>query len=475
MGLVTTDDFAHLMKAKRKTPIGTTKDLEFKTFDEAWDFLIAPYKAAYDTNDATSIDTYLSESGFADMCAGLKAFIEKNEAYAVIFSNGLIPMQRELVTITEEICKLYVEPYTKSHEELTKLWERRIANAEVFQQFVEDTIQTELFRANNGNSVLDNISKEEYEKIFTNDFYAEIAKGVAEVIYDNKRTFLASQAMRAIRDDITIQYWPPKIKFKDNGQFQTVFGDLAFPLIKEKLTEIITNRLKYTLETIESGQDKTIANMFSPVADKIKLIFEQKWNNLFKDDKGFEMNAYLTVPRDLKGYVVEKTTEASGTDLTSDLSIGATLLGGVVVQISAVVTGIAAMIAGYIAFILCDPTFTVLIVCVLLGIGGAIVSTIAGGYVREKFVEFLTEKIEPKIKADASASFRHMIDEQMKAILVRYSDGRVVDIQKMRNQRDIALTPNPHQEENCFRAIEILQKVNDQLICYGNYSKTNLK
>lgn len=473
LGLASSEDFAHLMHAKRKTPLGVEKKLYFENFNDAWLFYMSPYKMAYGTNDSTPIDIYLSESGFVNMVTALKAFIERNEAYAVILANGLIPMKRELVSISEDLCKLYVEPYTKSHEELAKIWERRINSAYTFQQYVTKTVQAELFNANQGKSVLDNISEEEYAKIFTSEFYSEIAKGIAEVLYDNKSTFLASQAMRAIKDDVEIQYLPPKIKFKDNGRFQTVFGDLAFPLIKQKLTEIITNKLKYTLETIESGQSMTVTNLFTPIADKIELLCEREWNNLFSGDKGFDMGSYLTIPKDLKGYVIEKKAEAAGTDFTSDLSIGATLLGGVVVQISAVVTGIAAMIAGYIGFILCDPTFTALIVCVLLGIGGAIVSLIAGDYVREKFVEFLTNKIGPKIKADASSSFREIIDSQMKAILERYADGRVVDIQKMKNQRDIALTPSSNQEDYCFRAIEILQKINHQLGAYDSYSKTN--
>lgn len=475
MGLATCDDFAHLMHAKLKIPIGEEKELEFKDFSESWEFLIAPYKAAYGTSKESSLDTYLTYSGFVAMCEGLKAFVEKNEAYAIILSNALIPMRRELVLITEDLCKRYVEPYTKSHKELTELWEQRIARAEVFQKIVTDTVQTELFHTNNGKSVLDIISEEEYAKVFTSDFYYYISRGIAEVLYDNKSTFLASQAMRAIREDITIQYFPPKIKFKDNGRFQKVFEDLASQLIKKKLMEMITSRLKYTLETIERGQDQTITNLFSPIADKIKLILEQEWNNLFKEDKGVNMGNYITTPRDLSGYVIEKKAETSGGDLTSDLFIGATLLGSIMVEISAIVTGIASMIAGYIGMILCDPTFTVLIVCVLLGIGGMIISCIAGDYVRDKFVESLTKQIKPKIDTDVCTSFHKIIDDQMKTILEKYADGMVVDIQKMKNQRDIALTPNLHQEEHCFRAIEILQKINQQIVTYDNYLKNNFK
>lgn len=468
-------DFVHLMRAKRKTPFGPAKELNFQTFDEAWLFHIKAYKEIYDTDDTSSAKEYLDKAGFSAIVTALKTFVEKNEASAVILSNGLIPMRCELVAIKRELCKRYIEPYTTSHEELVRLWKERITNSEDFQNFVTDTVETELFHANNRLTVCDSISYEEYEKIFTSDFYSEIAKEIAGVLYDNKSTFIASQAMRAIRDDVSIQVFPPKIKFKDNGRFQKVFSDLVSPLIKDKLTKVISYRLKYALETIDSEQDKTIANMFSPVAKNIKLILERKWNTIFEDDNGFDMSNYLTVPSGLKGCVIEKKGETPGTDFTSDLGIGATLLGGIVVQITAVVTGIATMIAGYIGAILCDPTFTTLIVCVLLGIGGIIISTIAPDRVRDSFVDLLTRKVEPKIKTDASASFKTLVNDQIKIILERYAKDRVVDIKKMKNQRDIALAQNPHQEEYCFKAIEILQKINKQVAVYDAYKKTHLK
>lgn len=474
-GLAKTDDYAHLMHAKRKTPIGPEIELHFQTFDEAWEFYMSPYKVTYGTYDINSIDTYLKDYGFSDTVEALKRFTENNKAYAIIISNALIPMRSELVAIEGELYKRYIEPYTESYEELVNIWNKRITRAENFQKFVTDTVENELFHADDTMSVYDKISSEEYEKLFTPSFYSEIAKEIAGVIYDNKSTFIASQAMRAIRDDVSIQVFPPKIKFKDNGRFQEVFGDLVSPIINNKLIDVISCRLKCALETIDSEQDKTIADLFSPVAKNINLLLKQEWDTIFKGDDGFEMSNYLTVPSSLRGCVIEKKTETSGADLTSDLGIGVALLGGIVVQISAVVTGIAAMIAGYIGVILCDPTFTTLIVCVLLGIGGAIISFIAPDHVRDAFVDFLTERIEPKIRTDASDSFKKLVNDQIKLILKRYANGRVVDIQKMKNQRDIALAHNPHQEPHCFRAVEIIQKIKKQVAIYDNYKKTHLE
>lgn len=476
MGLATASDFAHLMHAKTKTPIGSEKMLDFQTFDKAWEFHMRSYRAAYDANETTSMDTYLNESGFLNMVSALKAFIEKNEAYAVILSNALIPMRSELMAIKRELIKQYIEPYNTSHEDMVAKWETRIANAKKFQEFSKSLFQTEVFGSQNGESVCVRLSDEEYGEIFTSDFYAELAAGIAEVLYDNKGKFLASQAMRAIRADTTITIVPPRVKFKDNGQFQKVFGDLVTPLIKEKICELISRRMKYILEMIETGQDSRVSAVFTPIADKINVMLERKWEEIFKNDKDFKMIDYLSIPRDLKGCVREKTTdETSGADFISDLSIGATLLSGVVVQITAVVTGIATMIAGYIGIILCDPTFSVLIVCVLLGIGGAIVSLIAPEYVREKFVEFLVEKVEPMIKTDAKDGFSNIVKVQITAILDRYVKARIVDENKLENERDVALAANPNQEEHCFRALEIIDKIAEQVSEYETYKKTYVK
>lgn len=476
MGLAIDTDYAHLMHAIQKTPIGAKKDLKFQTFDEAWGFYMNPYKTAYGTNDGASVDTYLRESGFIDMVAALKTFIEKNEAYAVIFSNALIPMHSELMAIKRELGKRYIEPYIKSHDEMAAIWSTRISRAGQFQEYSINLFQTEVFGSQKDKSVCDRLSEEEYKQIFTSDFYTQLATGIAEVLYDNKSKFLASQAMRAIREDTTITLFPPRVKFKDNGQFQKVFGDLVTPLIKEKICELISGRMKYILEMIETGQDGKVSTIFIPVADKIKLMLEREWEKIFKDDNTFKMIDYLSVPRDLKGCVREKTSdETSGADFTSDLSIGATLLSGVIVQITAVVTGIAAMIAGYIGAILCDPTFTALIVCVLLGIGGAIVSLIAPEYVRDKFVEFLVEKVEPKLRSDARSGFAKIVEDQITAILDRYVKARIVNINKMKNERDVALAPNPDQEDHCFRAIEIINKISEQASEYETYKDTYVK
>lgn len=463
MGLATSTDFAHLMHAKRKTPIGIAKELHFQTFDDAWEFHMNPYKAAYGTNETSSVDTYLNESGFLNTVLALKAFIEKNKAYAVILSNALIPMCCELVAIKRELVKRYIEPYTTSYENLVAKWETRIANAEKFQNMVENIVQLQLFGTQNDQSLCDRISKEEYDRIFSSDFYEQMAQEIAYVLYDNKGQLLVTKTLFK----------------KDKELFKKRFGDIVFPWIREKLTSMITYRMKYALELVESGQNSIIDNMFTPVASNIKLKLEKEWFLMFKDEKNYKMDDYITVPDNLKGCVVEKKEQSPGTDIMSSTTISLTLLGGLVLQITAVVAGVAAMIAGYIGAILCDPTgmsqTVALILFALLGIGGLIIESFAPDWLRDKFANALQDMVLPKLKEQGSTGFRDIVNSQIKAILNRYAEGRKVDIQKMKNERDVALTPNPNQEEHCFRALEIIDKITEQVSVYDAYKDTCVK
>lgn len=458
MGLASASDFRHIMRAESKTLFGNEK-LNFKTFSEAWDYWISPYKIVYGTSDISSTDIYLIKSGFADMVAALKAFIEKNEAYDVILSNALIPMRNELLVIRRELGKRFIEPYSKSHEELVSLWEKRIANAEIFQNAVSKIVHMQLYGVQNGASLCDRISKEEYNRIFSSDFYKEMAREIAYVLYDNKGQLLVTKTLFK----------------KDKELFRQRFGDIAYPLISDKLTSMITCRMKYALEMIESGQDSIIDNMFVPITRVIRLQLEKEWNLLYENDSAFKMNDYLTVPENLKNCVVEKKSTASGTgtDIMSSGTISLTLLGGLVLQISAVVAGLAAMIAGYIGAIMCDPTgisqTTAIILFALLGIGGLIIESVATDWLRNKFANSLQEMVLGKLKEQGIIGFRNIVNSQLNAVLDRYADGRLVNISKMKNERDVALTPNENQEECCFRALEISNKISEQVSKYDAY------
>lgn len=457
MGLATSADYAHLMHARLKTPIGIPRELHFKTFGETLAFYMSPYEKYYGPFNDHSIETYLKGSGFVNMVDALKSFIETNEAHAIILSNGLIPMRDELMSIYRELGKRYIEPYAKSHEEMVSIWKTRIANAKVFQQITDNVTRSQLFGSQNSESLCCRISQEEYNRIFSSDFYEEMAREIAYVLYDNKGQLLVTKTLFK----------------KDKDLFKKRFGDIVYPLISDRLTSMITHRIKYALEMIETGQDSIIENMFVPVTRNIRMELEKEWNHLYKSDSGFKMNDYMTVPDNLKNCVVKKDSTAPGTDIMSSGTIGLTLLGGLILRISAVVAGIAAMIAGYIGAILCDPTgmsqTTAIILFALLGIGGMFINSFAPDWLRDKFANALQDMVLPKLKEQGPTGFKDIVSSQISLILKRYADGRTVDIQKMENERDVALAPDPNQEELCFRATELRNMLAIQVSEYDAY------
>ena len=163
------------------------------------------------------------------------------------------------------------------------------------------------------------------------------------------------------------------------------------------------------------------------------------------------------------------------TDALSGFSVDMTLIGGLVAQISVVVAGLATMIAGYITAIFCDPFGVTFLVAALLGIGGTILTAIAPEMVRSKFVSILSEKIKPKLYSEAVVGFRSLVNIQLRDTLDKYVATLKVDIQKMKNERDLALIPTPHKETLCFRAVAAFTIIDKQIDNYEEFKRTYIE
>lgn len=133
------------------------------------------------------------------------------------------------------------------------------------------------------------------------------------------------------------------------------------------------------------------------------------------------------------------------------------------------------MISGYVIAILCDPTGISFLAAALLGIGGVILDGFAPDYIRKKFINKLSKKVLPKIKSkETEAGFRETVKECMKKIFNHYISCLSIDIQKMKNERDLALHPTPDKEKLCFRSVEAIQQLNEQLKNYDKYIQKHI-
>lgn len=458
LGLATSKDYASLLKVTKKGFSGVKKEIVYTSFDEAW---LAHTKKYEDEIIGSSIDEILEISGFKSMTSALKQFIAKNESYAVVISNGLEPMRKELVTIENSLFRSYIESYISNHDDLVALWKRRIEIATAFQKHAKEETKERIFENQKGQSPLnERMADDEYSKLFTYDFYTKLIEEISGVLYDHKKDLLATKTLFK----------------KDKTQFKKRFSELSFPWIKEKILELISSKIQYLIDNMEKGQDKTVGNMFSPVIDNLESELKEYWNSSFGKDKGVSMLDYFSLPRLLKLSVStnnDQNTYDQNTLTQTDVS--GTLLGGLIAQVSVIVAGIASAIAGYITLILCDPSgLSQLITATLLGITGIIVGlgvAFGGeGLIRDQFVEKLSKKLDANVRTHAiEESFKKIVRTHIDNTLNRYVNNLSVNINKMMNERDLALNPSSEKESNCFRAIELNIRLHNQIDSYDEY------
>lgn len=449
-------DYAHFLKVKKKCFSEPERELIFTTFEDAWFFQMRNYIGMSIINADNLPDQVLEESGFVNLISELKLFIAENKAYAVILSNGINPMTKELKSIRNSLIRLYIEPFSASYDDLVKLWDERLEKAEKIQAFMLDLVKEEFFGGKDNASLCERLSDEESLKLFTSDFYKDLANGVSEILYDNKVKFLCTKTLFELNKD----------------HFKQRVIQIATPLIHKKIVDIVSSKICYLLELIGSEQDTTIKNLFYPVLDKVEEMLKNEWNFQYKNDENFVMKDYLEIHRILNVSKGKDANESScNTDAFSSDSVDFTLLGGLVTQITIMISGIAAMIAGYVTAVFCDFSGGTFLLAVMLGLGGLVLETLAPHVLRNKFVKILSKQILPRIVSGAAVAFKEIVKKQITIALNRYVDNLQVDIQKMKNERDLVLTPNPNKEYLCFRAIESIVGLDKQIEKYDEYKQ----
>ena len=457
LGLALESDYCRLMTVEAKKYFGKKENLVFEDFDAAYDYQVKKYEL-----EGKTLDEILEMSGFDKMVKALKQFIAYNEAYAVIVSNGLAPMRHEMVSIVNSLFRSYIEPYISSHDDLVKLWEHRVSIATSFQEYVRLEVRKNLFESQNGHSsLLVRMVEEEYLKTFTNDFYTRLSKEISGVLYDKKKELLGTKTL----------FKSDKTKFKER------FAEISSPLIEAKILELVKYEMDKLAGIIESGQDKTVENMFAPIIDKLEITLIKDWKKINKEDEGVSMKDYLVLSRNLDVYKKNgQSLTKYGVGNLAESNLSGSLLGGLVAEISTIVAGVATMVVGYVSAILCDITgVSQLLTAILLGFGGLVV--VAGGpeIVRNKFINILSEKIDDKVRLNAGEGFKKIVKAHFEETFNQYVNNLSIDINKLKNERDLALTSNQNQESLCFKALEASIYVHEQIKKYDEYKTIYLK
>ena len=457
-GRATGKDYRHLLTVTVER-YDDNEVRNFTEFPEAWAVQIGKYGDALGGN-YVDIEAGLKISGFIAIVDALQNFINSNEAYLVIISNGLAHMTQEILEIKGSLYHSYIEPYILDQEIVENLWNNRINKARVFQDFILKSLNEAIYDGGE-DSLFSRLVQEEYENMFTEDYYADLSCEVAGVIYDNKKKLLSIKSL-----------------FKKD-EYKNKLTEVLTPLITEKVNDLVERKIRYSNSLIESGQDRIVRNTFVSAMDTVEEKLMQRWLSLYDDDKNFKMKDFFSLYKGLKSSVkiISGSIDGNADDLSVDRSL---LLGGLAGEIASLVAGLAAMVAGYIALVFADPTgvtegIAICIAGILLFVAGPIGSMFAGDWVRDKCVKKLGGMLLPKIKTDKTIrGFESVVERQLTLMITEYIKNQNVNIQMMENERDVAMHPTADREIRCFRSIETYKQLDEQLRIYEKYKQEHL-
>ena len=457
-GRASEKDYQHLMSVTMENYDDVDEEKTFNSFNEAWAYHFDMYKRSlrenYNSVLQGDVEAGLRESGFIDMTGALRDFIESNNAYSVIVSDGLEPMTRELSVVRNCLHINYIEPYLHSQEEMKKLWEDRIKQATVFQEFVSTRLHEKIFTGKE--PLFSRMVQEEYDKLFTEDFYKDLSYEVAGVIYDNRKELRSIEKRKR------------KGEFKDEEEHKRALNETFTPLIEEGVKDLVESRLWYLNILLESKQDTTIRNMFVPEMENVEYKLMEKWSELFGNDINFKMENYFILSKALKP--VDEIISGSNNDTVSDVSVAMPLTKKWnILEIAGIVVSCAAALGGIVV-----NFFTGIggIPISLLGVTGAVG---AQDWARKRFVKGSGDKLLPEIKKDESIRrFKSDVESQLKLVITKYIDAQKIDIQKMESARDLAAHPIVEREKLCFRSVEAIEQLDEQIHTYEKYKQKHL-
>lgn len=471
-GTISKDDYAHIMTVTEYDLFfGGETQRKFNKFQDAWEYHTTnAYGPVFQrSNIVLSKNNLYKVSKLEIVLSKLKEFIETNESYGVIVSNGIVPLCNELVSIQNSLHQQFVEPFIASTTDLEQLWNSRVAKAKSFQKIVKDTLVNAIFDSKQGDSVCTRIVNEENDKLFTDLVYQELAKEIAATLYDNKTLLLPLKKF--------IQLKPlPKIVDKDG--FVSKLQEIIEPLILKVVNELVSRKVAYMYNMMDSNQDLTIQNIFAPVIDKVEAQLENAWKEQFRD-QSVCFKDYVSLPSSLiwknEKNLAHNALFRQVMNGVNAPQVDSTLLVGLLAQIGTVVGGIATLITSILVLIFCDPTGFSLLASVILALLGGAITLFAPDKVRNKFIKELSEKIYEKLVDGNKNGFKDLVKHHVEYALNAYIESVKVDVAKMEANRDVALRPNPNKETDCFNAVDLITKIDTQLQEYCNFANNHVR
>lgn len=428
----------------------------FNTYDEAWHYYFDRYSEFCDSEDSTP-DSIREASGLNDILLGLQRFIEENEAYSVVLSEGINKLSSELSLVKSQLNTKYVEPYILGVNRIKELWEKRLNDANTFKAIVETKIKSTF---SNFHSPLTN---DIYEKLFTENFYNDqMYDPIADMLYEHKLEIAGFMGL--------------------TGFNRKDFTDFITPKINDIIEKAIRDRLfKYWLPILLSGQDQTFAKLFTPEMKLLNVELKNEWSALYSDDKSILMENYICIYPDIQDYF--KKGEPNNQSIRSFYATHGSIMTQLLIP-GAIITEIVAIVVPIVVTMLITAITAVAIggiVWVPILIGGAIASRLWIGkskqWIKNKFKESLISDLKKTFRNEnLDLKFKETVARVISEILNHCQNNLYLDVKKMNNESEIAIsTPQKTIECKCFKSIDAISKINQQLQKYELFRGKHVK
>ena len=407
----------------------------YHDFDEAWYVLSQPFKTSEEA---------INDSEFNKLTSTLVSFIENNKAYSIIISNGLGLLKSELLNIKSHISLSYIEPYLKDKDELEKQWNKREELLLKFESIASQKINEALFESSLEKELSDSI----YEKLFSEEFFDSLSKDICNILYDNVKTLK---------------------ELKDNKE---EFEKYTNAIASDRINNMVQQRISFCNGLLYSNQDKDFQKYFiqkiDAFVDNMDIIWDEKF---FSNDLLFKglRSKYYSIPKDTSKFTL------SVKELLFDVSTDEeNVSSSVMIKKIGEYTGGAIGIGGYGAFFYsCAVSGPIgwIIGGLTLCVGGLYLIVGFDEYSKKRFIKKMSPGLKKQLAEGLGKALRPIISNNIHQLFDQFISDLKVEKKAFSQDKDFSMArkDNPDLESNCFNAVKVMKRIDEQIGLYDHF------
>lgn len=438
---------------KSEYTFSNDEQIKFENFTEAWDVHIYNYKRNFKWNQISpSAEEVIEKSGINNVVSQLRQFVETNEAYSIVYANGIAKMAKGLQRTKKALQIKYIEPYLKGKFELERLWEERMDRTTQFIEVASPIISKHFFDSINGTpSLYHRLADMVYGHVFSEEAINNLIVAICKEIYNCKWSLAKC------------------------GNNETKIKKLIAPKIQSVVTKEIAYNIGRWNDLIMSKQAHNYETAFKAQIQILKNELKEKWNEIYNGDETFQesMNRYYTISDDTSIHTLVSDTNQGHGMSTNKISVATSIMGEIASLVAIIVLLITPTVISIATAIATNPIG--LVVGVTVAVTGSFYWLVSGEDILEnKFISLNGPKIKDLFKEqNVSQEFKSFIETEILRLLKGHQQSMLINGDLLNNDRDVSLsTPSEEIEENCFKAAEILSSINAQIDEYNNFIQT---